>query len=142
MSNSCSSIDKVISDKLEKEGKSIRNKAAFGALVKLIPVVGDSLLHALTAGDKEVKAEKQEIQLDLLCKLVQKIDVCITEMLNDAQQKGAPFVEVSGTINVRGEGADNVTGIDVSSDRSVSFKPGTVVNVEGKNSKNITGVKI
>lgn len=142
MSDSGSAIEDAISAKIEKEGRAIRNKAAFGALVKLIPIVGDSLLHALTAGDDAIKDVKQASQIDLLCELVQKIDDNITQMLDEAKAKGVPFVEVSGEIHARGEDAHSVIGLDMSSGRSATIKSGTVVTAEGKNVTNITGVKL
>lgn len=135
-------IEHIIEDRLVKRGSTIRNKAALGALAKILPVVGEGLYHALTAGSAALKDEKRQLQLDLLCDLVQKIDASITEMLSKAKARGADFFEISGNVNVKGERAENVTGLDMTSGRSGTIKPGTVVNVEGRDVKNVTGVKI
>ena len=136
------SIEKVVAAHIKKRGGTIRNKAALGALVKIIPEFGEGLYHAMTAGDAAIAAEKQQIQLDMVCRLAEKIDQSISDMLVEAKAKGAGFVEIGGEVNVRGEYATNVTGLDISSGRSASIKPGTIVNVEGSNALNITGVKI
>jgi hypothetical protein len=47
---------------------------------------------------------------------------------------------VDGEINVSGEDAENITGIDAGGKTTI-LKPGTVVNVSGKRTTNITGVK-
>lgn len=136
------SIEKVVTAHIKKRGSTIRNKAALGALIKIIPEFGEGLYHALTAGDDAIAIEKQQIQLDMLCRLAEKIDQSISDMLAEAKAKGVGFVEIGGEVNVYGEYATNVTGLDISSGRSASIKPGTVINVEGNNALNITGVKI
>lgn len=47
---------------------------------------------------------------------------------------------IEGEINVSGENADSITGIDAGGKQTV-LKRGTVVNVSGKDVKNIIGVK-
>jgi len=142
MSQTDSSIQKRVEEHISQNGGSIRNKAALGALVKLIPSLGDGLHHALTAGDEAIADEYAKVQLDLLCELAQKIDAAISELISEANRRGVPFTEISGTINVSGEDTANVTGLDASSGREVTIKPGTVINVDGKNAANITGVKL
>lgn len=137
-----SNIEKTIAEYIASNGGAIRNKAALGALVKIIPGFGEGLYHALTAGGEAVKEQKIQLQLDLLCQLVEKIDCSISEMLAEAKAQGADFIEVSGEINVCGENTQNITGVDIASGRSASIKPGTVVNVTGKNATHVTGVKV
>src|SRR5262245_11317703 len=105
-----SSIETRISRHLSERGRTIRNKAALGALVKIIPTVGEGLHHALTAGDDAIRDEKMRLQLDLLCELAEKIDGSISDMLAEAQSRGVALIEVAGDIAVRGEHADDVTG--------------------------------
>jgi len=135
-------IEQAVAARIAKHGGSIRNKAALGALVKIIPTVGEALHHALTAGDEALKDEKHQLQLDLLCRLVERIDRAISEMLEESRSRGAGFVEINGQISVRGENVANVTGLEISPGRSATIKPGTVVNAEGTNATNVTGVKI
>lgn len=137
-----SDIERLVSERISRQGGSIRNKAALGALIKIIPTFGEGLHHALTAGDEALKDQKLQLQLDLLCRLVEKIDCSISEMIEESQARGAGFVEIAGEINVSGEHVANVTGLDITPDRSATIKPGTVVNVEGTDAKNVTGVKI
>lgn len=47
---------------------------------------------------------------------------------------------VEGEIDVRGERAENITGLDASG-RTTILKPGTIIRVSGRDAKNITGVK-
>ena len=94
-------IEATIDRRLGEQGNSIRNRAAFGALIKLVPHFGESLHHALTAGDDAIRDEKIAMQLDYLCGLVQRIDAVITEVLEAAESKGLPIVEISGKVSVR-----------------------------------------
>ncbi|MCK9201426.1 MAG: hypothetical protein M0P59_07960 [Gallionella sp.] len=135
-------IERAVISHISKLGGTIRNKAALGALVKIIPTVGEALHHALTAGDDALKDEKIQLQLDLLCCLVEKIDASITEMLEKSESLGAGFVEINGQITVRGDNVANVTGLEIGLGRSASINPGTVINVEATNAKSVTGVKI
>ena len=139
---SSNSLEQRVSKELEKRGHRVRNLAALGALVKIIPVIGESLHHALTAGEDALQDEKHKIQMALLCDLAEKIDRGVSELLEAATSRGAPFVEVSGRIHVTGERSTNVTGLEISTDRSAVIKPGTVVTVQGADAVNITGVKI
>lgn len=135
-------IEQAVEREINKQGRSIRNKAALGALIKIIPSVGEALHHALTAGDSALKDEKVQLQLNLLCRLVEKIDSSITEMLEESKSRDAGFVEVNGQITVHGKNVANVTGLDIASGRSATIKPGTVIRVEATNATNVTGVKI
>ena len=47
---------------------------------------------------------------------------------------------IEGEINVVGEFAENVTGVDAGG-MSTTLKPGTKINVHGIGSRNVTGVK-
>lgn len=47
---------------------------------------------------------------------------------------------VEGEVNVSGENAEEITGIDAGGKATV-LKPGTVVNVTGKQAKRITGIR-
>jgi len=47
---------------------------------------------------------------------------------------------VEGEIDVNGEHAENITGLDASG-RTAILKPGTMIRVSGRDAKNITGVK-
>jgi hypothetical protein len=109
-----------------------------GALVKLIPEFGDGIYHALTARDEALKDEKRHLQLDLLCRLAEKIDDAVNEIR--AQGDAAGVFEVAGTINVKTNSVDDVAGIDVG--RPTRIQPGTVVNVDATDAKTATGVKI
>lgn len=142
MSETDSVIQKRVAEQIASRGGGIRNMAALGALVKIIPGLGGGLHHALTAGDAAIADAKAQIQLDLLCELVEKIDAALSEIVEDAQARGVPFVEIAGTINVTGQDAKDITGLDASGGRAVSVKPGTIINVGGKGVTNITGVKV
>ncbi|MBS1767983.1 MAG: hypothetical protein JST05_11360 [Acidobacteria bacterium] len=142
--NAPSSIEQLVENQILQKGGSIRNKAALGALAKLIPTFGESLHHALTAGDGAIKGEKLQLQLDLLCRLAERIDSSISEILAEfeAKSKSAAPVEIGGTIAVHGENAVNITGLEVSAERSAIIKPGTIITADGRNATNITGLKI
>lgn len=59
---------------------------------------------------------------------------------NRESGKTLELLVVDGEINVYGEYAENVTGIDAGGKPTI-LKPGTSVNVLGKETKNITGIK-
>ena len=67
------------------------------------------------------------------------ISVFASQGLLNIQQSGVHLI-VEGEINVAGEDAENVTGID-GGGKTTILKPGTIVNVSGKRTKNVIGVK-
>lgn len=136
-----STIEDLVELEIQRKGGSIRNRAALGALLKIIPVGGDALHHSLTAGSSAEDAERNRIKLELLCQLAEKIDGAISTMIDDGNKRGIDFVEISGSISAQGTNAKNIVGLDIVG-RAAIIKPGTIVSVEGNNVQNITGVKI
>jgi len=136
-----STIEDLVELEIQRKGGSIRNRAALGALLKIIPVGGDALHYSLTAGSSAEDAERNRIKLELLCQLAEKIDGAISTMIDDGNKRGIDFVEISGSISAQGTNAKNIVGLDIVG-RAAIIKPGTIVSVEGNNVQNITGVKI
>ncbi len=130
-----------VSTLFERRGRKIRNVAALGAIVKLIPVVGESLHHALTAGDSAIRDAHIDMQLELICTLIQNIDSAISQMHDDAAKQGVPFTEISGNISVKSLNVDTSIGLDASSGKTVILRPGTTISVDATNGTTAIGVK-
>jgi hypothetical protein len=136
----------ALATRLEKNlaarGAKLRNKAALGAVVKLIPGVGTALHHALTAGDGAIADERLRLQLDFMTDLLLQIDRAIGEIGDRAAKEGLEWTEVAGTIQVRVSGGKDVAGVRILGESPVNFAQGTVIDVQASNADVVTGLQI
>jgi len=142
-SDSSGLTQETIEGELARRGSSIRNKAAFGALVAIIPVVGEGLNRSLTAGDEAIAAERLKLPMDLVIELLSRIDQAISDVGELATSRGATMVEVGGTIRVEVANAETAIGMQIQDGApSVTFQQGTVIDVKATNVDTAAGLVI
>lgn len=129
--------------RLEQRKTKVRNKAALGALVKIIPYVGTGLHHALTGGSSAESDERTRIELDLMAELLVRIDAAISEVGALAQNQGVEWTEVGGTIRLKSSGGESATGVHISEHSGqVRFQQGTEIDVETEDVRHSTSLHI
>lgn len=133
----------AIEQRLAARKTPVRNKATLGALVKLIPVVGDALHHALTSGDEAERDERIHLLVEAILELVVGIDNALTRLVDRFEAIGAQVTEVGGLIRLRTEGGETAIGLHVAPESGpVRFNPGSVIDVATRGTRSTTGLLI
>ena len=136
-------IRRAIQCKLQKHGKSVRNKNAIKALFSVFPRPVEALSRIFLGPEDALNLERITISQDLILDMLCRIDQAISAARSEAEQKGLDWKMISAEIDVRAEDTEEVTGMEIPSNSGpVELKPGTTIHVEAKRSGRVTGLKI
>ncbi|MCR8956263.1 hypothetical protein M0765_000510 [Variovorax sp. S2] len=133
-------LQEAISTTLEARSKKVLNRNAWVAFAGVfsdpVGALGKLFLGRGEALEAEEGRIKQDIALDLLC----KIDEAISSALRESSEKG---ISLDGLIEAVGHGSGSVTGLDISPDaKNIQIKPGTKVSATSHGSGSVTGMRI
>lgn len=129
-----------IDDELHASNRKIVNRnalaALFGATTDPIGSLGKIFLGRKDAVELERSRIKQDIILELLCKM----DDALSNANAQGSQKG---VTIDGLIEAQAKGGDLLVGLDIGSNAdNVRMQSGSGVSVKGDGTHTVIGVRI
>jgi hypothetical protein len=133
-------IEARLDEELKARGRAVVNRnafaALFGAFSDPLAALGKVVLGRQDALDAEAAKLKQDVILELLC----KIDDALSSASAAATSSG---VVIDGLIEASGQHAGEVVGVSIGSGReNVRFAPGAHVSASGSDVKSVTGVRV
>ena len=136
-------VEDVIAWTLKERKKRVLNRnaldALFNAICNPIGSLGKIFLGREDALEAEKLRIKQDILLDILCELDDKISDASGDVI---EQKDIKKI-ISGEIEARGYNVNEVIGVLITSDAGITeLKPGTHIKVSGKGTGRVIGLQI
>jgi hypothetical protein len=126
----------------ETRGKTI-SKALIGPVVSALTGSARGIVDAFMAPAQAMAAAKHQVQQDLILETLARVADAVEEGQSVARSNALPWVSIAGSIEAEGVDVGQVTGLEISPDSgAVALDPQTRIVARGERAQSVTGVSV